>query len=187
MIESIDFRWVYKVFKMIIGISVNYQVLVIPERCIIWDNYKYIRSYKVSWTVSMDNCQVSSKMLDDNVSTWWLNSFVFVRFIRYFISQCFRSVGALWHTGPRMLRSWGQLVFYWFYKDPLVDPSVPAWGVQQQACLRSEAPLRVLLVFPLFRWFLDHRVRVGRPFFWPSRNPMFYKASGTHFRPIKKR
>ena len=80
---------------------------------------------------------------------------VFVRFIRYSISPCSCSVGAPSYTGPHTLRPWGKLVFRWFYKDSLTESPVPGWGVQQQDCFRSEAPLRVLLV-----------VRMGFDGFW---------------------
>ena len=106
-------------------------------------------------------------------------SMFFVRFIRHFVSPCFGSLGALLHTGPHMWRSWGNLVFHWFYKDSLADPRVPGWGVQQPDCFRSEAPPRVLLVFPMFSTIsgspCSDSVAV---FFLPSRKPVFYKGFG---------
>ena len=48
------------------------------------------------------------------------------------------------HAGPRV-----KACFCWVYNDSLADLPVPGWGVQQQDCFRSEAPLRVLLVFPI--------------------------------------
>ena len=69
-----------------------------------------------------------------------------------------------------MLRSWEKLVFYWFYKDSLADPRVPGWGVQQQDCFRSEAPLRVLLVLPMvFDGFWITMFGLGGRVFLPSR------------------
>ena len=53
-------------------------------------------------------------------------------------------VHAATHAAPRV-----KACFSWGYKDSLADLPVSGWGVQQQDCFRSEAPLRVLLVFPM--------------------------------------
>ena len=75
-----------------------------------------------------------------------------------------------------MLRSWEKFVFYWFYKDSLADPRVPGWGVQQQDCFRSEAPLRVLLVLPMvFHDFWITVFGLGGRFFGPAENLCFIR------------
>ena len=74
---------------------------------------------------------LSSTVLCRTASAVKLEMLFPIGFIRFFVSPCFCSVGALLHTGPRMLRSWEKLVFYWFYKDFLADPRVPGWGEQQ--------------------------------------------------------
>ena len=44
----------------------------------------------------------------------------------------------------------GNVVFRWFYKDPLAELPVPSWGIRQQDCFLGDATLRVLLVSPMF-------------------------------------
>ena len=60
--------------------------------------------------------------LRDHSFHWFYNVFRFTVFLLF---------SALFDTGPRMLRSWEKLVFYWFYKGSLADPREPGWGELQ--------------------------------------------------------